>query len=68
MDCKKIIEIYSEFCKQQYIVNDIIVMVSQIQIGRKSLQLQADHNCLESMKMLSKYCKYSGLEKDKPKS
>jgi hypothetical protein len=56
MDCEKIIEIYTEACHQNYSVSGFLVS-SNIKIGVKSLQLQADNNCLESMKMLKKYCK-----------
>lgn len=56
MDCKKIIEIYNESCHQDYSASGIIV-TAQIKIGVKNLQLQADKNCLQSMKMLEKYCK-----------
>lgn len=67
MDCKKIIEIYNESCNQTYYVSGIVV-TSQVKIGQKSLILQADNNCLESMKMLDKYCKNSILETNKIKN
>jgi len=56
MDCEKIIEIYNESCNQDYSASGIIV-TAQVKIGIKNLQLQADNNCLHSMKMLEKYCK-----------
>jgi len=67
MDCKKIIEIYNKSCNQTYDVSGIIV-TSHVKIGIKSLILQAENNCLESMKILDKYCKNSILETDKIKS
>jgi hypothetical protein len=56
MDCEKIFEIYNESCNQTYGVSGIMVN-AQVKIGVKNLALQADKNCLESMKMLDKYCK-----------
>jgi hypothetical protein len=66
MDCKKIMEIYDDSCKQSYEVSGIIVS-TRVKIVVKNLQLQSDNNCLESIKMLDKYCKNSISETNKIK-
>ena len=63
MDCNKIIEIYTEACHQNYSVSGILI-TAQVKIGVKGLQLQADKNCLESMKMLEKYCNFDIKNKE----
>jgi hypothetical protein len=60
MDCKKIREIYNVACTTTY-SNPYINI--QITMQSETLRLQNDLTCLESMKMLEKYCKPENTSK-----
>ena len=59
MDCNKIIKIYNESCNHycnRFTHYETIMRA-------EALRLQSDRNCLESMKILEKYCKSENKQK-----
>jgi hypothetical protein len=60
MDCNKIIKIYNESCFVEFSTTSVFVFNK---VSIMDLNFKKDQTCLESMKMLEKYCKPENKQK-----